>query len=182
MLAALLVLIKRLENNNVFIFSDVFPYQSVSYWFFGYWILLINNLLPFPLILLSCGVSVYQLKSPNMPGAHIKRQASITIVILTLVYIVCNVPLCVLWVFSFNDKTMSSLLKILGDFFITIDKSLSFNSVGFNSVCNILVYFWRMQGLREHVRGVVEDVRKRLFNSDVATGGILGDTQDSVAV
>lgn len=78
--------------------ADVFEYGSWQYWALRYWTTVVYHFVPLLAILLSFGLTVNKLRKKNIrstAGEGKKREATMTIVILTIIYIVFNVPLAV---------------------------------------------------------------------------------------
>lgn len=158
----------------------VFGDGTIIFWAFLYWEFFINTLLPLPLIIISSGITFYKLTkvsevNSNSHGRRgTKRDATITIIILTMIYIVFNLPLCVWWMVSINDTTWEYMGNLLGNrHFDTVDKSLNFVSVGINSMLNQVAYFCRIRGYRHHVQNLGRNARSsfatsKFLNSAVA--------------
>ena len=150
--------------------DDVFNYNSTLSYTYDYGISLgyITQLL---IVVISCCVTVYQLRAgrselQNTEGGKKKREATITILILTGIYVVFETPKCVMWVQylpGVPSTIQDATLKILGDYYWTsFYKLKSFTSIGLNSVCNIVVYFWRMRDLRQYVINLLRKIRERM--------------------
>ena len=141
--------------------ADVVGESKTSFVFF---LMLIPILLPFFTILISCCLSVYSLRSRRRfdhgydQGTE-KRDATVTIVLLTVGYIVFNAPLVlwgIIWMLE-GEPILKILVGYFGDNITNYQVIFSFlqvNTVQLNSVFNVAVYFWRMQGLRRFIRNV----------------------------
>ena len=86
-----------------FYVQDVFEPESLPYQIFTNWIAFGEILLPLPIIMISCCVTVYQLSTGvsdirNAEGEKTKREATITILNLTGSYIASNIPLRLIWI------------------------------------------------------------------------------------
>ena len=86
-------------------------------------------------------------------GSTVKREATVTIVLLTLTYLVWNLPLCV--VLILNYTTQISELACHGSpghyHFAYHDHLRTFmnsQTIALNSVCNTCLYFYRITDLR----------------------------------
>ena len=131
----------------------------------GFWILMTSIILPFCIILTSCCVSVYSLRSvgseQDMAGqGGGKGDATVTIVLLTVGYIIFTAPV-VLWRIITGSGGEEFLWKLVGssDFNLNlISAFLQVNTVQLNSVFNVGVYFWRMQRLRQYVKELCVNV------------------------
>ena len=145
--------------------SNIFPVNSVPYRIFHYWQFLVTNVLSMPLIIISCLISIYKLRTDsstlrNNEGGKMKRQATLTITVLTLIYIILHGPLCLSWLIWSNETTAEMYKNALGDDTMRIDKFLAVPSVALNSLLNVAAYFWRIKGLRLYVKGIVRGVRR----------------------
>ena len=169
--------------------GDVFPEDSVALGIYEK-VTLANSILPFPIILLSCCISMYKIRSARKlilethqrtvervchkitghgntithdtatlhDNLQRKRGASITIIILTISYILFNTPIC-LWKLLevTGGKGWVLLSCIVGHdypLYYTVYVFLEVNCAQINSVLNVAVYFVRIQGLQRHARKV----------------------------
>ena len=156
-----------------FYLDQVFEYKTVPYQILYNWVTFGTVLLPFTIILTSCCVTVYQLRAAgseirNAEGEKTKREATITIVMLTGIYIAFNTPLCFIWMISLPWMPVDEdewVVKIFGDnlqiFFYTL-KFIGSTSIGLNSLFNVVVYFCRLKGLRQHVRDMIRSTKELL--------------------
>ena len=129
--------------------------------------------LPVLPVTLSCIISAYTLlrtknsmiqqsNSEQMSLVRDKIRSTITIVWFTVVYIVFNIPVCVVWILISVERSNYFnffLFDRPGHYFVNFIPTLS---VALNSVINPILDFWRMRYLRENVRSMLRDV-VRLF-------------------
>ena len=149
---------------------QVFYPESLPYQIFSNWVTFGNKLLPLPVIVISCCVTVYQLRAAgseirNAEGEKTKREATITIVMLTGIYIALNIPLCLVWFIGLSWVTEDGwgwLRNMFGGNFVTYFKLIAFTSIGLNSLFNVVVYFCRLKGLRQHVRDMIRSTKELL--------------------
>ena len=159
-------------NNEfcIFYIDQVFEYKTVPYQIFYNWVTFGTILLPFCIILTSCCVTVYQLRAAeseirNAEGEKTKREATITIVMLTGIYIAFNTLPCFLWIIILPWMPKDGgewVEKIFGDNNLIYVKLLTFTSIGLNSLFNVVVYFCRLKGLRQHVRDMIRSTKELL--------------------
>ena len=143
----------------LFYIEHVFDDASVPYWIFYNWATFGNILLPLPIVIISCCVTVYQLRARgseirNSEGGKIKREATITILILTGIYIAFNAPPCIVWMLNLPSIPIiwfETMRKLLGEHYVFFVKGIHFTLVKLNSLCNVVVYFCRMKDLRQFV-------------------------------
>ena len=147
--------------------SQIFDKASVPFWILYYWTTFGNLLLPLPVVIISCCVTVYQLRDsgsevPKNEGGNIKKEATITVLILTGIYIVFNAPLCLHWILHrFSSKNYNHTEQgVFGKYHSIYLRAIKFNSIEMNSVCNVVVYFCRMKDLRQYVRNMVRNIRE----------------------
>ena len=153
-----------------FYLDQVFEYKTVPYQILYNWVTFGTILLPFFIILISCCVTVYQLRAAgseirNAEGKKTKREATITILILTGIYIALNTPLCFIWIIwlPWMPKDGGEWVeKIFGDNILIYLKLIAITSIGLNSLFNVVVYFCRLKGLRQHVRDMIRSTKELL--------------------
>ena len=144
-----------------FYIHQVFENESLPYQILNNWEAFGNTLLPLPIITISCCVTVYQLSRSgirNYEGEKTKREATITILILTGAFIALNTPICLMWFLSLpwvHRDGWEWVSKLFGDSFLTCIKLIAFTSFGINSLVNVVVYFCRLKGLRQHFREII---------------------------
>ena len=132
------------------------------------WLTFVATLLPFPIIVISCCVTVYQLRSgaseiQNTEGGKMKRHATITIVILTGIYISCNAPICIWRILDMGEDWSTAATEFMfqeHENFELFYKFISFNSIVLNSLCNVVVYFCRLKGLRQYITNLFIKMRR----------------------
>ena len=118
-------------------------------------------------IMISCGVSVYKLKSSKphsgqqvivyqgLPGIiKKKRYATITLILFTMVYIVFNVPLCVIYIIqTISDHTGNNIFSFeYPNFYFT--NFIHTLSVPLNSALNPVIYYYRMKNFRNKINNL----------------------------
>ena len=54
------------------------------------------------------------------------------------------------------------VVKLFGDNLLIYIKLITFTSIGLNSLFNVVVYFCRLKGLRQHVRDMVRSTKELL--------------------
>jgi hypothetical protein len=131
-------------------------------------------MLPFFPIALSCLVSVYQLtkKSPfSRDGATQlkKKYASQTIVLVTIIYIVLNFPVCIFILLEVIEVIMQRFGYeqnfILGHHMniqIYLRLLLAVYCVGINAAINPIVYLCRFKGFKMYSNNLSKQVRARI--------------------
>ena len=153
-----------------FSIDQVFELESLPHKIFTNWVTVGNTILPLPIILISCCVTVYQLSAGrseirNAEGEKTKREATITILIITGIYIVFNTPLCFIWIMDLPwmpEDWLKWVVKLFGDNLLIYIKLITFTSIGLNSLFNVVVYFCRLKGLRQHVRDMIRSTKELL--------------------
>ena len=157
------------EEHNVcnYNWTDVFEYNSWQYWALRGWTTVVYHFLPLIAIVVSFGMTVNKLRKETIiqGGEDKKREATVTIVILTIIYILFNLPLvaCGFFIAVVLGDNLETLVETF-----TVGKIVKFlflNSVGMNSVCNVLVYFYRVKGVRELVRFMINKLAS-LWNKE----------------
>ena len=147
-------------------------------------------ILPLFLIVISCLISILKLKKNGAKGdsgstkvgnkhaaqaREAKRAATITIVLLTVTYIVFNVPYCLLMmdqlVTSLSDRTLKSILAGLTahPHYIEIYNLIVFYSIPLNSTVNPIIYITRMKNLRLFILNVVSCKKERLVAAQMVS-------------
>ena len=145
--------------------DDIFEYNSIQYKLLAFILIVLEFILPTVPIIGSCIVSVYTLiRSKDAVGQHElgknKRDATITIILLTIVYIVFNIPMCIVHglesvaLFTSYSVNWSSA----GPAFKHIYIFLNTHSVALNSLVNTLLYFCRIRTLREHSLNIIRKI------------------------
>ena len=161
--------------------DDIFAITSSQYKVLTVLLIVVEYILPLFPILLSCVLSCYQLRvspfcstDPSLfsknscenkliqESLRTKRSATITIILLTIAYILFNLPYCVIMVGDvvamLSEHTV--FLQILPTrYFLLTYVSITFYSIPLNSTVNPLIYIMRIARLREHIWGVVGKVR-----------------------
>lgn len=153
-----------------FYVGDVFDRGTVEFQVFQYWVAYVNLLAPLPVIATSCCITVYKLKvagtalsrtrsQRNSEGGKFKNEATITVVILTVIYLMFNTPLCLFWILGVHTTVLESVLPSNN---FTADKIIFFNFIVMRSMCNVIAYYCRIKDLREHTTDVFRGAKKRL--------------------
>ena len=123
-------------------------------------LILLEYTVPIVPILVSCVITVMVLarsrpmtvtRTNSDPDAN-KKRATVTVVLFTLLYVVCNVPFTVYEILTTLDlyKTEWELLEFdeHGQYFTNF---ITIHSVALNSTGNFFLYLWRIRALREYL-------------------------------
>eukprot|EP00116_Pleurobrachia_bachei_P001935 sb/3462197/ len=124
--------------------------------------------LPFLPIVISCAISSYKLLRPvkicrNKDVDKEKRYASTTIILVTLIYIVLNFPVCILVMLevvqvilthAFPNTQRIEILDVHNSVAIYIRLTLAVYCVGLNAAVNPCVYLWRFRAFRRYTTTV----------------------------
>lgn len=153
--------------------NDVNP-KSVLYVIIYVCFIQLPLLLPFFPIAFSCLVSVYQLRKKSPFGRDgitqlKKRYASQTIVLVTIIYIVLNFPVCIfilleviqviLFQFGYrHDYILGSNMNIQ----IYLRLLLAVYCVGINAAVNPIVYLYRFKGFKKYSNNLSHRVRNKI--------------------
>ena len=137
--------------------QDLFTEGSVTYWVY-YVITQINLFLPFIAVVFSCCVSVWKLRAEGeCTGGQGKKDATMTILILTAGYVFFNAWIC-FWkiVLIWNESaTFVFFFELLGskdENLFLATKFFDVNTVGLNSVFNVIVYSTRVKGYQKYLK------------------------------
>ena len=102
----------------------------------------------------------------------VKREATITIVLLTITYLVWNVPLCI--VLILNYITQVSELQSHDSpghyhfqYHVQLRTFMNSQTIVLNCVCNTCLYFYRITGLRRWTRDLMTHIFCRVFRCRV---------------
>ena len=104
----------------------------------------------------SCFFMVFKLRTKetsNRMMSTIKRDATITIILLTITYLVWNLPLCVIT--SLNYISLVSSNRLSFSYPTRLRIFINTQTILLNSVCNTCLYFYRIVDLRQWSLGVV---------------------------
>ena len=108
---------------------------------------------PFIPIILSCIISIYYIvKSLSMTSSikmiqKRKMRATTTVVIVTVVYAACNVPVCIIWVFYFMEN-----VRVVNTFWAFYSWGVSYVVlVAVNAALNPFIYVFRMKRFRSFI-------------------------------
>ena len=152
--------------------SRVFNNNSFWYKFYQRMIAFGCHLAPFIVICISCCVSVYELRADNATlgnsasaAGKIKRDATITILILTVGYISLNLPM-ICWQIILFHYPKFLYLKV-GKYIQLVDLIVQIILVHLNSLFNIFVYFYRMKDLRDHTKRLFCGAKEELFTQSL---------------
>ncbi|KAL5256221.1 hypothetical protein ACHWQZ_G011442 [Mnemiopsis leidyi] len=140
-----------------------FLYPMGDYWFISSVQSSLQLGLPAPVIILSCVICLCVLeklrrrcKKLSYNQGSSGRQPATTIIILSAVYVTCNIPVFLNYVlYSFTWLAGNKYTSMYSNTFLYwYSWSLTFVvSVGVNSACNPLVLFWRLTTFRDWVKG-----------------------------
>ena len=134
----------------------------------------IESLLPLIPILVSCVLSVYQLrKTPAVQLGYTKsdrnnNEATVTIITLTVVYLVFNIPFVLfgvessVFLFSNGRVDLKAALNISDKAYDILSAVVQLYAITLNSAANPIVYVIRIKRFRMFVIGVLK--RKPLLN------------------
>ena len=137
--------------------EDKHPSQSILY----YTLQNVECTLPVFPIILSCILSVYTLVGEvQITPDRSKREATITIICFTFMYIIFNVPVVVTTIlltvnFACGWKYDFFSFDSPANYFITF---INVHSVALNAALNTIIYFWRMKKVRQHVIHIILSV------------------------
>ena len=113
-------------------------------------VFILLNLLPFLPIMISCVLAVQELTKPSLSGGYVdrgrgeeRRFTSTTIVIITAVYLVLNLPVVV-----YSVMFIVGLVDIFSNYLTVF---VFVYNVGFNAAVNPVVYLCRFRGFRRYV-------------------------------
>ena len=127
-------------------------------------LLIVEFVLPMIPIFVSCMLSVNQLRSPKHTTNHhtiekIKRNATLTITLLTIVFIVFNVPMCVYFFIDYISICVDFQFQPDPYFLVFITT----HTIALNSLFNTILYFTRMRDVRTYISGTFNlvDIRQR---------------------
>lgn len=150
-------------------FDRIYSKFSSIYKVFFLFAVVVEFILPFLPIVISCVVSVCLLARRGeclmncnkvaLKVQEIKRDASVTIVILTVFYLVFNVPYITMWtlytvnLFSNGEDNIFSRLKDLDTYYFISNMNLTY-TIALNSSANPLVYIWRTKNLWDFIFGL----------------------------
>ena len=146
-------------------FTDIFDRYSMEHKILYFVLVLLEYVIPAIPIISSCLISVYILRrSISTVGqtntGKIKINATVTIILLTIAYIVFNVPSCIyysLWSISiFTNYTFPWYSNMSTITLIILRASLELHYIALNSIANAILYFCRIQKLREHVLRIIK--------------------------
>ena len=134
-------------------------------------------LVPFFPITISCIISTYKLRKKGPFQATNstyckKRYASTTIVIVTLIYIILNFPVCLvilleviqnIGTFRFGQKPGYIFQSNMTNIYIRL--LLAVYCVGINAAINPLIYFCRFKGFQKFSKSLSSNLSKKLSHS-----------------
>ena len=172
--------------------DDVVGWNTVAHKILVFILIDLEFIAPLIPITGSCIICVYRLMKyedseiASQPGmGEIRRNATLTITLLTILYIVFNVPMCFyLIVFSVGvyDYTfqLPATLSIKTLNYLTIFAYIY--TIALNSTCNTILYFTRIKEIREYVLRLIFPARwckqpNDTANTELRTGYILMDRE-----
>ena len=171
---------------------DITPGSS-SYMVIYIVVLQLPLLVPFFPITISCIISFYKLrkkgpfKSLNNPTYLKKQYASTTIIIVTIIYIVLNFPVCVqilleviqnIGTYRFGYKHNYILEVSMSGIYIRL--ILAVYCVGINAAINPIVYFFRFKGFQKYSRNLSTRIRTKIMYSTAASANRKSTEMESV--
>ena len=137
----------------------------------------IGNIIPLPLVMISAGICLYKINKhvrkmevslkpvsgmPQIPRSTANDGAvksAITIVLFALIYIVLNIPYCVIYLFVQIESARLSLPPPLvipqTDVKRYVMGFTHVLSISLNAILNPALYYWRMSEFREHVNHMI---------------------------
>ncbi|KAL5255943.1 hypothetical protein ACHWQZ_G011230 [Mnemiopsis leidyi] len=154
----------RSEQIHVYNDHDVFCYEDLGpnqiYGKIDDQLYEIEIGLPTFLIIISFISSVYKLrKSDLVPNGQqsTKKQASVTIMIVTGIFLICNLPQCInmlLWIADYDNMKENSSPRYRNTFMMFYTWNISaVQTVVLSAYLSPIVYFSRMQSFRDWVMG-----------------------------
>ena len=167
-----------------------FDRESIEFKVMLVLMIILPFILPLFPIVISCLISILKLKkngancdsgSTKVGNKHAaqakeaKRAATITIVLLTITYIVFNVPYCLLMIDqlvpNLTDGKTESILAGLAAYphYIEIYNFIVFYSIPLNSTINPIIYITRMKNLRHFILNVVSCKKGRLMTAQMVS-------------
>ena len=133
-------------------------------------------------ILISCFLSISSLKSSeNSAYNQANREVTITIILFTLIYMVCNLPQVVMHFITIIGQSIDSTQNFMDwdkpyfywfKFYMTL-------LVPINSALNPILYLWRMKKMRESTRNIIKrcvKVANQTISSPLSTTRKTSDT------
>ena len=139
--------------------SDVYCWEDTApnTWYSNIEIVNGATLLAFPIIpiLISCIISIYSVLSSlhisklSRSVRHMKLEATVTIIIITVAYICLNIPIFIIWVLYIYDKFEVRKEVILYYYSWCVCYVVC---VAFNATLNPVIYFFRMEKFRVSTR------------------------------
>jgi len=172
--------------------GEIFDSRSVAFNFWFFVLTVLEFVVPVVPVTACCCLLMYKLRAKHSISERmnvIKREATITIVLLTVTYLVFNVPLCTVVLLNYSSK----ITEIHGHstpshthFSFNYDKDLrSFintQTIVLNCVANTCLYFYRIGELREWARGLARALWEGCCGGSWwSTGKVVGNTRNSTA-
>ena len=130
----------------------------------------LQYLLPIFPILIACVISTYKLLRPLIitvntnSRSNVKVSSTVTILCFTMVYVVFNIPVCVIWILItidyFNGFKYNFLAFDLDGYYFY--NFISVHSVALNSTINPIIYISRIKCFRERTKSTVRYIRSTM--------------------
>ena len=139
--------------------DSVYNYTSWQYKLIMFVIVDLEILIPFFTILISCGVSIYFLRR-DMNSLHAGRgaetpnnkvHASITITVITCVYLVLNLPSCVVYIMYAISRFTNGSFEFWLYMPMEFEVFAAMHFIPINSTANLIVYIVRMKSLQRYI-------------------------------
>lgn len=143
--------------------SDLFT-PGTAHFTVSYFVLnILEFVVPTVPVTVCCVAMISKLRgrvSVNKQIEHIKRQATVTVVLLTVVYLLWNVPICVVTILNYHTQVTEQGQHPRHFHFTYSTYLRSFintQTIVLNSVCNTVLYYCRIKGLRQFAMCWVRD-------------------------
>ena len=146
--------------------SEVFGYNTLADKIYNQ-VYLFQAYIPILPILISCILTIKSLRvSENMALNRSNNSVSVTIVIFTVLFMVCNIPIVFLYLVVVVEKhigspNVSKFDHQYGYFF----KFSNVLTICINSALNPVLYLYRMQNMRLHTKQFLSRFTKRTRNN-----------------
>ena len=168
---------------------DVFELHSKSSTAIKILLVHVEMILPLFPVTICCVVTIIALRrshtqlsqqGSNPTQSRVKAAATVTIVVLTLNYIIFNLPLAVYIITGQVEELYPNTSEWRSNFFgwdaragYITNHVVTKLSVGLNSLINPGLYFWRLKAMRVFAREEVEKVMRRLLKNKKERGSFV---------
>ena len=143
-------------------FDRIYTQFTHAYRLFFFFAVIVEFVIPFIPIVVSCILSVILLKRTKRnlikcdrvatKLREAKRNASVTIVILTIFYLIFNIPYVVMWtlyaISAFSNGRFNAWTTNEMDLYYFVSNMNLTYTIALNSTFNPLVYIWRTKNMR----------------------------------